>query len=238
MHPQVDLFSLGVVAFELWHPFSTAMERAVLLRDLRERGAMPAEFEGAQPVVARLIRWLLAPNPADRPTAREVLRCELLPPTVGDEQLTDLLRRRVPRRAGVDGWGWGWVGRRVPGRRVPGRRVTRRQAEGVALGVGATVAVLGGRHVWCSARPCWRALMARVWAPAPQLCRPLRAWAAAPSSIPAWPWPLPLTLPCPSAPPRPPHWLQPPRQPARVRPSGGRPVWHHEPCRRRCSGAG
>lgn len=42
--------------------------------------------------VAPLIRWLTAQNPADRPTAREVLRSELLPPTVGDEQLTDLLR--------------------------------------------------------------------------------------------------------------------------------------------------
>lgn len=89
---KVDLFSLGVLAFELWHPFSTAMERAVLLRDLRERGAMPAEFEASQPAVARLIRWLLVPNPADRPTAREVLRSDLLPPTVGDEQLADLLR--------------------------------------------------------------------------------------------------------------------------------------------------
>lgn len=42
--------------------------------------------------VARLIRWLTAANPAERPSAREVLRSELLPPTVGDEQLTDLLR--------------------------------------------------------------------------------------------------------------------------------------------------
>ncbi len=42
--------------------------------------------------MARLIRWLTAANPADRPNAREVLRSELLPPTVGDEQLTDLLR--------------------------------------------------------------------------------------------------------------------------------------------------
>ena len=42
--------------------------------------------------VARMVRWLMAPNPDDRPSAREVLRSELLPPTVGDEQLTDLLR--------------------------------------------------------------------------------------------------------------------------------------------------
>ena len=39
--------SLGVVAFELWHPFSTGMERVVLLQALRERGTMPAEWEAA-----------------------------------------------------------------------------------------------------------------------------------------------------------------------------------------------
>jgi serine/threonine protein kinase len=54
--PQVDIFSLGVVAFELWHPFATGMERALLLRDLREGGRLPADWERAHPVVARLIR--------------------------------------------------------------------------------------------------------------------------------------------------------------------------------------
>ncbi|KAK9906778.1 hypothetical protein WJX75_007809 [Coccomyxa subellipsoidea] len=89
---KVDIFSLGIVAFELWHPFATGMERVALLRDLQSHGVMPAEWEAAHPQVARLIRWLTAVNPADRPNAREVLRSELLPPTVGDEQLTDLLR--------------------------------------------------------------------------------------------------------------------------------------------------
>ena len=42
--------------------------------------------------VAKLVKWLMAPNPADRPTAREVLRSEVLPPAVGDEQMVDLLR--------------------------------------------------------------------------------------------------------------------------------------------------
>ena len=132
---RVDLFSLGVMAFELWHPFATAMERAVLLRqarlaggggaavvppaarrkrcslagrhasqrsaprapplatrDLREREVLPPGFEETHPTVARVIRWLMARNPAERPTAREVLRSELLPPQVLDEQVTDLLR--------------------------------------------------------------------------------------------------------------------------------------------------
>ncbi|KAI8469455.1 MAG: hypothetical protein J3K34DRAFT_459347 [Monoraphidium minutum] len=89
---EVDLFSLGVVAFELWHPFSTAMERALLLRDLREAGRLPEGWEAAHREVAGLIRWLMSPKPSDRPTARGVLRSELLPPVVEDEQLKDLVR--------------------------------------------------------------------------------------------------------------------------------------------------
>ena len=37
--------------------------------------------------VASMIRWLTSPNPAQRPTAAEVLRSDILPPLVGDEQL-------------------------------------------------------------------------------------------------------------------------------------------------------
>lgn len=42
--------------------------------------------------VAKLIRWLMSPNPSERPAARELLRSSMLPPEVGDEQLVDLLR--------------------------------------------------------------------------------------------------------------------------------------------------
>lgn len=42
--------------------------------------------------MAKLIKWLMEPNPSDRPSAREVLRSNMLPTSVGDEQLSDLLR--------------------------------------------------------------------------------------------------------------------------------------------------
>ena len=42
---QVDLFSLGVCIFELWHPFATEMERVVHLRSLRVDGHMPAAWK-------------------------------------------------------------------------------------------------------------------------------------------------------------------------------------------------
>lgn len=37
-------------------------------------------------------RWLMSPKPADRPSARQVLTSDLLPPRLEDEQLKDLLR--------------------------------------------------------------------------------------------------------------------------------------------------
>lgn len=56
---KVDIFSLGIVAFELWHPFATGMERVALLRDLQSHGVMPAEWEAAHPQV-----HLLTPAPS------------------------------------------------------------------------------------------------------------------------------------------------------------------------------
>ncbi len=57
-HLQVDLFSLGIVVFELWHPFATLHERDILLRALREAGAMPTQWEATHPAIARLIRYV------------------------------------------------------------------------------------------------------------------------------------------------------------------------------------
>ena len=49
---KVDLYSLGVIAFELWHPFATGMERAVVLRQLAEKGTMPPGWEETHPMVS------------------------------------------------------------------------------------------------------------------------------------------------------------------------------------------
>lgn len=48
---RVDVFSLGIVAFELWHPFSTGMERVALLQDLQEHGRLPADWAATNPKV-------------------------------------------------------------------------------------------------------------------------------------------------------------------------------------------
>jgi hypothetical protein len=54
---QVDMFSLGVVVFELWYPqFSTGTEKAAVLGALRQKREFPAGWEGKHPKVARLVR--------------------------------------------------------------------------------------------------------------------------------------------------------------------------------------
>eukprot|EP00041_Stephanoeca_diplocostata_P037361 m.1410100 g.1410100 ORF g.1410100 m.1410100 type:complete len:961 (-) comp25023_c2_seq13:504-3386(-) len=70
---KADIYSLGVVLFELLFRFDTAMERLVLLKELRE-GTLPAEFKAEYPEYSKLILQFTAASTADRPTADDILR--------------------------------------------------------------------------------------------------------------------------------------------------------------------
>jgi len=83
---QVDMYSLGVIFFELWHPFATAMERHLVLSDLKQKGDLPKSWAAQFPAQLNLLRCLLSPSPSDRPSAVEVLQSEL-PPRMEDEWL-------------------------------------------------------------------------------------------------------------------------------------------------------
>jgi translation initiation factor 2-alpha kinase 4 len=77
---KVDMYSLGIIAFELLCRFTTGMERIVVLNELREKKLFPASFLAQHPpasAATRLITWLLEADPAKRPSAGEVLhRCK------------------------------------------------------------------------------------------------------------------------------------------------------------------
>ncbi|KAI8599326.1 kinase-like domain-containing protein, partial [Dissophora ornata] len=69
---KADIYSLGIIFFELYHPFSTLMERHAVLRTLRN-GELPPDFVSRWPKEAAFVLWLMAEDPRMRPTAREIL---------------------------------------------------------------------------------------------------------------------------------------------------------------------
>ena len=69
--PACDLFPVGLIAFELFQPFGSAMERAKAFTQLRAQ-QIPPEFARRWPELAPLIRTLLAPRTADRPPCDQV----------------------------------------------------------------------------------------------------------------------------------------------------------------------
>ncbi|PON64016.1 Tyrosine-protein kinase, partial [Parasponia andersonii] len=83
---KADMYSLGIVFFELWHPFGTAMERHVVLSDLKQKGELPSAWVAEYPEQASLLRCLMSSSPSDRPSATELLH-HAFPPRMESELL-------------------------------------------------------------------------------------------------------------------------------------------------------
>ncbi|XP_041671281.1 eukaryotic translation initiation factor 2-alpha kinase 1 isoform X2 [Cheilinus undulatus] len=71
-----DMYSIGVLALELFHPFGTEMERVRTLGDLRE-GKIPDSFSQRWPVLTKYILNLTSKEPSVRLTASQLLQSEL-----------------------------------------------------------------------------------------------------------------------------------------------------------------
>lgn len=80
------MYSLGIVFFELWHPFGTAMERQIVLSDLKQKRELPPSWVAKFSEQESLLRRLMSPSPSDRPSATELLQ-DALPPQMEFELL-------------------------------------------------------------------------------------------------------------------------------------------------------
>jgi hypothetical protein len=90
--PMSDMYSLGVLFFELFLPPSAPQERARVMADLRHR-ILPPWLLLEHSKEAAFMLWLLHPEPNARPRARDVLQSDLL------GEATDAL---AERQAAID----------------------------------------------------------------------------------------------------------------------------------------
>ena len=84
---QSDMFSIGIVLFELFHPFSTAMERSRAITDLR-KGKVDPQFSQKFPKFSAIISSLTNPAPNLRPSASELLKTQFSREALAQEKAT------------------------------------------------------------------------------------------------------------------------------------------------------
>ncbi|XP_045454664.1 eukaryotic translation initiation factor 2-alpha kinase-like [Melitaea cinxia] len=68
---KVDIYSLGLVLFELLHPFGTESERVACLMGVRN-GQYPINFQQKYPNEMEVLKLMLSKQPKERPTASGV----------------------------------------------------------------------------------------------------------------------------------------------------------------------
>lgn len=72
-----DMYSLGVILFELVFPFSSAMDKAKCMERAKQFQCLPDELVSTWPLIAELILALISSEPNKRPTASGVLNSDL-----------------------------------------------------------------------------------------------------------------------------------------------------------------
>ena len=97
---KVDMYSLGIVFFEMIYPMETGMGRAACLRDLRlPEIVFPSDYNHEVLVdQEKIIRMLLDHEPNQRPSCSELLQSNLVPANVEGEYINQELIRTIQQR--------------------------------------------------------------------------------------------------------------------------------------------
>ncbi|EFQ88206.1 hypothetical protein CFE70_001607 [Pyrenophora teres f. teres 0-1] len=98
---KVDMYSMGIIFFEMCFPLKTAMERDKVIRSLRERKhVLPSEFEAPEKALqGSIIMDLISHRPSERPGCTELLRSGKVPAQMGDEAVKEVLKALSDRNS-------------------------------------------------------------------------------------------------------------------------------------------
>lgn len=91
---KIDMYSLGIIFFEMCFPLPTAMERHQVLRQLREKEhTLPPEFQKPEKTQqGAIILALVSHTPSERPSSKELLHGDKLPIQIEDEKIRQTIR--------------------------------------------------------------------------------------------------------------------------------------------------
>nr|WAQ68452.1 eIF-2-alpha kinase GCN2 [Haliotis discus hannai] len=96
---KVDIYSLGIIFFEMcYKPLPTGMERVKILGMVRGNVVFfPEDFDEIEMAnQASVMRWLLNHDPSRRPTSKELLQSDYMPPPQMEEaELNEILRSTI-----------------------------------------------------------------------------------------------------------------------------------------------
>jgi translation initiation factor 2-alpha kinase 4 len=98
---KVDMYSMGIIFFEMCFPLQTAMERDYVIRQLRERKhALPAEFDKSEKALqGSIITSLISHRPIERPSCTELLRSGKVPVQIEHEAVQEALKALSDRNS-------------------------------------------------------------------------------------------------------------------------------------------
>ncbi|GAB6020418.1 Eukaryotic translation initiation factor 2-alpha kinase [Chamberlinius hualienensis] len=85
---KADMYSVGIMYFEMYFPFGTGMERNEAITNLRDHFGQTLEVEAIKekfPLVAKVIMDLVREDPAERPTAEDLLSITANPTDLKEE---------------------------------------------------------------------------------------------------------------------------------------------------------
>ncbi|KAJ8322743.1 eukaryotic translation initiation factor 2-alpha kinase [Batrachochytrium dendrobatidis] len=94
---KVDMYSLGILFFEMIYPLNTGMQRAHVLRELRAPSIIfPKDFDyDTFEHQSEIIKQLLRHIPKERPSCMQLLQSPLVPTQVEEEYINEELLRIV-----------------------------------------------------------------------------------------------------------------------------------------------
>ncbi|KAH9872689.1 hypothetical protein J1614_005083 [Plenodomus biglobosus] len=98
---KVDMYSMGIIFFEMCFPLRTAMERDQVIRLLRERKHdLPQDFQKPEKSLeGSIITSLISHRPSERPSCAELLRSGKVPLQIEDEAVKEALKALSDRNS-------------------------------------------------------------------------------------------------------------------------------------------